>query len=141
MEKMLDRIKIIPKIKEVKISDYGIIKKADIRFKDGLNILVGGNRTGKTNVIDYIQKHDAKSILDLSKGEQVCLLFEGLTISNKCLLIDGVFPLDLKKDEILASLSRSKCQSIITMLEIPEIKADIIETKEFTLRSDGLDQG
>ena len=144
MEELCKDVKVVPKIKEIKITNEGIIKKADIKFKEGLNIITGKNATGKTTLIKAIEKQSLNvwSIEDLirnSQNDKIMLLFYGIAgISlNKCFLIDNLSKYsDQKLNKFLERLAESKNQIIITLADtvnIPKIKAKIIDTESFEL--------
>lgn len=44
----------IPAIRALKIRNYGPIKKADLNFKKGVNVIVGKNGSGKSAVVNAI---------------------------------------------------------------------------------------
>ena len=146
MEGLYKDVKVVPKVKQIKITNEGIIKKADIKFEEGLNIITGKNATGKTTVIKAIEKQSPNvwSIEDLignsSIADKIMLLFCGITgISlNKCFLIDNLLEYsDQKLNKSLERLAESKNQIIITLADtakIPKIKANIIDTESFELR-------
>lgn len=48
-------ISITPAIKSLKIRNLGIIRKADIRFTNGINIVYGSGASGKTTVLNAIR--------------------------------------------------------------------------------------
>ena len=66
---MSNIIIIKPKIKSVEIKNHGIIKNADITFKDGLNIIKGDSATGKTTVINAINSALGKENPIYKNGE------------------------------------------------------------------------
>jgi len=131
---ILEIIKI-PRIKEVEIKDYQIIKRANIRFTNGLNIIVGKSATGKTTVIQYLSERYTQS---RSYGERT--MFEiDRAIGNDTLLIDDALnALDKKNtDRVLNDLSRSGKQIIITAYSediADKIKCNVINTNDFKLR-------
>jgi recombinational DNA repair ATPase RecF len=142
-------ISIIPPIKEITIVDEGIIKRADIKFKDGLNIITGASATGKTTVLNSIKKSQGELCISwesfehsLAAGDKTVLLFNGLLelmslkYKDKCILIDDLFErLDKdKKKIILKKLIKSKLQIIATSIDVKDINANIIDTKSFELR-------
>lgn len=47
-------IAITPAIKALKIRNYGPIKKADLNFKKGINVIVGKQASGKSAVVNAI---------------------------------------------------------------------------------------
>ncbi len=112
-------IKTVNEIKSIKIRNKGIIKKADIKFSKGLNVIIGPNATGKTTVLNYILETSGKS----KNLESACLLIDNI----------GVFA---ESGRMLDSLSKTGTQVIATLLDdknIPE-NANIIRTKDFVLR-------
>jgi len=134
-------IRKIPEVEKIEIKDYGIIKKADIRFSPGLNIITGKNASGKTTVIRYlIEMFDLNS---MAMGNRI--MFEINNELNKnCLVIDdGLERLDQEKlIKVLKNLSNCKRQVILT-LQLSQlsfiknkIKANIINTKDFKLKDE-----
>ena len=81
---LAEHITIVPRIKEIEIKDKGIIKKASIKFKEGLNIIIGPNRSGKTTVIEAIKENSEKAmdgidlLYSLSYGSNTKFLFSGI---------------------------------------------------------------
>ena len=153
-----DGVKIIPKIKSASITNEGVIKKADIQFKNGLNIIVGRCGSGKTTVLKAIEKamHGATEnvaveldnaefsitkINNLSMGNKLMLLMFGIANASldSCFLIDnlmGYADTEIRV-RILKELSKSNNQIILTMVNLPahlKIKANIIHTKDFLKR-------
>ena len=41
-------------VKRIQITDFRNIEKADVRFSEGVNLLVGNNAQGKTNIIEAL---------------------------------------------------------------------------------------
>lgn len=127
----------IPKISKIKIEDYGIIKRADIDFKDGLNIITGPNASGKTTVINFLK--DKYNLKDLPHGEKMMLHIDRVLGLNETLLMDDILgALDERSAlETLNKLSTSGKQVILTLkdyTDISKIKANIINTKNFELK-------
>jgi len=139
-DKSILEISKIPKVDKIKIKDYGIIKKADIKFIDGLNIIMEGT-SGKTTVIDYLKEKFGTDTL--SYGERTMFEIEK-AIGNETILIDyALNSLDHKNtNKILESLSKSGKQIIMTahysdeILEnVDKFKCNIIDSrKEFDLK-------
>lgn len=44
----------IPRVGKIKIRNCGIIKDANIEFKNGLNIITGENASGKSTVVRFL---------------------------------------------------------------------------------------
>ena len=51
---LTNSIRIIPKIESILIKNKGIIKRAEIKFKPGLNIILGNAGAGKTRILEAI---------------------------------------------------------------------------------------
>lgn len=146
---MIDEIEVVPQIFSIDIENKGIIKKANISFNNGLNIIIGKNGSGKTTCIKEIENQSkwVKTLDELKNtfaaGEKIMFSYLGLAgtqISmNACFLIDNddFGRLDKNKlEKTLKGLAESKNQIIITMnsvVEIPNIKANIIDTDSFDL--------
>ncbi len=131
----------MPLIREIKIRNKGIIQKADIRFKNGLNIIKGKNATGKTTALEVIESRFKSVRLDkLSAGERMMLMCLGLSIlpAKDCILVDDINMLNKESLElVLSAFSGSKNQIILTLqdhIKIPKLKANIIDTKDFELK-------
>lgn len=141
----LNNTAIIPKVKTVRIANKGVIKKADIKFRDGLNVIIGKNATGKTTVINALkEKYAGKELTDFSSWEKEMLLLSGLqnTVQNKCILVDGLFSqLETEQiNKIAKELEKSGNQMIATFSDVPgirRIKANFIDTGSFELNTGG----
>jgi len=133
----MEEIIKIPKIDKIKIEDYGIIKRADIGFNDGLNIITGPNASGKTTAIQFLkEKYD---INKLPHGEKMMLHIDSVLGSNETILMDDLLnTLDERSAlKTLDILSTSGKQVILTMnenMDISQIKANVINTKDFELK-------
>ena len=44
-------------LKNIQIKNYRTIKNAQVNFEPGLNILIGKNGTGKSNLLNYIRQN------------------------------------------------------------------------------------
>ena len=63
------------KIKDISINAYGNIKNKDIKLKDGINIILGNNESGKSTLLNYIlsifygisKNKDGKTISDYDR--------------------------------------------------------------------------
>ena len=133
----MEEIQKIPKVDKIKIEDFGIIKKADIEFKGGLNIISGPNASGKTTVINFLK--DRYNLKDLPNGEKIMLHIDRILGLNETILMDGVLgTLDERGAlETLNKLSTSGKQVILTLkdyVDISKVKANIINTKNFELK-------
>jgi len=131
----------IPEIEEILIENLGIIKKADIRFSQGLNLIAGKNASGKTTVINYLIKISDPNLM--AAGNKVIFDINN-EIDKNCLLIDDMFGmLDKEKlVKILKNLETCNRQVIVTM-QISQlahiknkIKANIINTEDFELKNE-----
>lgn len=137
---MENQIIKIPNVERILIEDYGIIKKADIKFSQGLNIITGTNASGKTTVIKYLSEEFVKH---LSVGEKEVFKIENILDDSTILIYnDGLNSLNNELlIKVLKKLIASKRQVIITLInsrfeEIKKsIKANIIETKNFELNN------
>lgn len=134
-------IQIIPKVEKILIEDFGVIKKADINFSPGLNIIIGKNATGKTTFIRYLT--ETYSTENLSKGNKIMLDID--SVLDGTIVIDG--NLDRLNNEFLIKalkkLADSKRQVIVTLARTDrlddikkEVKANIIDTRDFELKKD-----
>ena len=133
----MEEIQKIPKVDKIKIEDFGIIKKADIEFKGGLNIISGPNASGKTTVINFLK--DRYNLKDLPNGEKIMLHIDRILGLNETILMDDVLvTLDERGAlETLNKLSTSGKQVILTLkdyVDISKVKANIINTKNFELK-------
>ena len=128
----------IAEVGDVEIKDFGIIKKASIKFSSGLNIILGRNGTGKTTVIRYL--FDNNNPNKMAAGNRIMLRIDR-KINKTCLLIDGVLGcLDQEKlIRTLKNLENSNRQVIATMVHSDidfkkyKINANIIDTNDFEL--------
>ena len=148
MENSIKSIKgFTSKIKKITIKNEGIIKSVDLKFSDGLNIIMGSGGSGKTTVLKAIEKAKKENVIIkypscdpwAAKGEKIMLLFSEINNKHvdKCFLIDDLLGyLDRIKLEIaLKNFEKSKNQIIITMwgsdhVKIPNV-ANVINTKDF----------
>jgi recombinational DNA repair ATPase RecF len=140
-------IKVVPKLKGILIRNTGAILRADIKFKDGLNIITGKCGSGKTTVMKAIEsRYNAMNLYStMSKGEKIAAQFLGIqnmrfdTKRRGCLLIDNELAVldDHYLQEILQSLAKSKVQTIVTLPELRKvrnIKANVIDTGDFRIK-------
>ncbi|MBU4056115.1 MAG: hypothetical protein KKA41_17290 [Proteobacteria bacterium] len=130
------------KVNKVKLRNCGAIKKADIEFKSGLNIIKGKGATGKSTVIKYLKSKYDK----LSHSEQIMMMLDGFLGLHESLLIDDVLGGMDKKNlsKTLIKLSTFKQQIILTLVEMPQeflskiknskVKCNVIDTRDFKLR-------
>lgn len=129
----------IPEIEKIQIRDFEVIEKADINFSKGLNIIVGGNGTGKSTVINYLIKISDPNIMAV--GNRIMFDIHN-EINKTCILVDDELGrLDHEKmTRILKDLETCNRQVIATLypdqLESVngKVKANIINTKEFELK-------
>lgn len=133
----MDKILKIPKINEIKIEDFGIIKKADIKFKNGLNIITGPNASGKTTAINFLkEKYDMKKP---PYGKKLMLHIDHMLGLNETILMDDALG-SLNQESlirILDKLSNSGKQVILTLndyADISKVNANIIKTENFELK-------
>jgi predicted ATP-dependent endonuclease of OLD family len=131
--------RIIPKIRQIKIKDYGIIKSAKINFKEGLNIIVGPNGSGKTTLINAIREafenKNADVVLWDGSNLNIYSMSDRIlsTLKADCILIDDLIGI-LSKSKIEEAFKiLSGTQIITTMNEIPDVDANIIKTNNFEL--------
>ena len=132
----------IPEVENILIKDFYILRKADIKFSPGLNLIVGKNATGKTTVINYLIKISNPNIM--SKGQNI-ISFINNEINKNCILIDDVL---LRLDDenlikILKNLETCNRQVIATLNTSQfdfikdKIQANIINTESFELNDGG----
>ena len=129
----------IPEIERVIIEDFGIIKKADIKFSPRLNLIVGNSATGKTTVIKYLVKISDPNLM--AAGNRV--MFEINDELNKnCILIDDILG-SLCKEKLIKILKNLETcnRQVIATLHISQlrfiknkVKAKIINTENFELK-------
>ena len=109
-------------IRQIKIENKWPIKRADIKLKKGLNIIIGKNATGKTTLLNELKKLEKKPEHD-----------------KDCWILDDLYegkPISELK-EIVKGIMGERLQVILTMPDSPEIRkldANIIDTKNFELR-------
>ena len=133
---MEDIIKI-PKIDKIKIEDFGIIKRADIEFNGGLNVITGPSASGKTTAINFLkEKYD---INKLPHGKKMMLHIDRVLGLNETILMDDALGILDEKSALktLNKLSVSGKQVILTLkdnFDISKINANIIKTKDFELK-------
>ena len=146
-------MRVIPKVRSIKISEKGIIKRADIEFKDGLNIILGRGATGKTTVIKAFEEAiddspenikvellSGRKLEDMPSKERCMLPIEGVAFSNRCFLMDGEFG-GLSSEQLnkaLKLLAKTDNQVIATLrdrhFKLPQINVNVINTADFELR-------
>jgi|SRR3989338_3455050 len=133
----------IPKVSRVIIKDFGIIKRADLQFSPDLNIIIGEKASGKTTIIKYLLNNACPDYKMKSIGEQIIYHIDLFTDERGILIDDLLTYLDKKKfTYALKKLAKCKRQVIVTLRNnlyslayIKKIKANIINTKEFQLKS------
>lgn len=136
---MENKIIKIPHIERIIIEDYGVIKKADIKFSPGLNIITGMNASGKTTVVRYLAE---VFVNHLSVGEKEVFQIEDILNESTILIDDNLNGLSNELlIKVLKKLAASKRQVIVTLIssrfqEIKtKIKANIIDSKNFELKN------
>lgn len=134
------------KVKKVRIRDYKVIKKADIEFKDGLNIIIGRGGTGKTILIDYLMREFDQMSNIMPLYQKKILEIDGFIGLYETLLIDNDLLPRLyshHRVELLIKLAQSKKQIIIVGYyddekllrdKRKEFKCNIIDTRDFELK-------
>lgn len=129
----------IHSVSKVEIRDYGVIKRADIKFKEGLNLIVGVSASGKTTVLNYLLEE--YHLPTLATGARILFEMEMELEPKSAVLIDDYLDrLDERKlTRILNKLSNSDKQTIVTISQHGfdrikgEINANIIHTRDFKL--------
>ena len=140
---ILSETYMIHKVKKITIMNKCCIKKAEIEFKEGLNIITGRNGTGKTTIINYLKEecNGVQLSTAFARSEKIKAALCGIAglCLGRCLIMDDELARlgdsDLK--EMLGALSESKDQIIITLpnhLRIPDVKANIIRTEDFEMK-------
>ena len=127
----------IPRIDKIKIEDFGIIKRANIEFKDGLNIITGPNASGKTTVVNFLR--EKYNPTNLPNVEKMMLHIDRVLGLNGTILMDDALSRLNQENLIktLNTLSNSGKRVILTLndhADISKIDANIIKTKDFELK-------
>lgn len=104
---------------DLKIENVAVIKKADIFFENGLNILTGETGAGKSIVIDSInavlgERTSKELVRDGEKGAKVTAFFEDISQNVKDLLLE----LDIEQEDdgtllisrVVTADGRSSCK-------------------------------
>jgi len=129
----------IPEVENIDIKDFGVIKRAEIRFTPGLNIILGKNASGKSTVIRYLFEKYTPDLMD--RGRRV--MFEiDKKINKTCIVFDDfLYGLAEKRlIQVLKRLESSGRQVIVTMCSPGidffkhNIKANVIDTSYFDLK-------
>lgn len=131
----------IPEVENIEIKDFGCIKKADIKFTKGLNLIIGKNGSGKTTVINYLV--NLFDINSMSTGQRM-MFYINNEINKNCLVLDGPLYRLVDKNLIKTLKSLEKCnRQVIATLCLPrhdfiknKIKVNIIKTEDFELKND-----
>ena len=124
--------RVAPRRKRVVIRNKGIIKYADIRLKNGLNIITGNNATGKTTVLDVIagtRKQDKIDVLLFRFFKSMCVLIDNF--------VSSAHSLKMLAQPNLASLKIQLVVAVPSTLRIPLsvcTKVNIIDTEKFVLK-------
>lgn len=149
-------IMIIPKVSKLTITNKGPIKSANIIFKEGLNIILGKNASGKTTVVRELAARNKpvnieERLCSAASGERIMFTLDGifgLVGKNECLVIDGLLGrLNYEKlEKVLKKMANEKAQTIVTLIYghaedkiLKDLKANIIYTKDFEFKSEGKD--
>ena len=131
----------IPEIEKVLIEDFGVIKKADIKFSSGLNLIVGKSASGKTTVINYLIKMSDPNLM--AAGNKVTFDINN-EINKNCILIDDILG-RLDKEKLIKILKNLETcnRQVIATLHLSQlsfiknkVKAKIINTKNFELKNE-----
>lgn len=127
-------IETIPNTTSVQIRDYKIIKKADIKFTQGLNIITGKNASGKSTVLEYLKdslSHSQRLLLDIQNElhKSTIVIDTYLEWLNSRDLLEALTELSNCNRQVMITLEPSQVNKIKS-----KIKANIIDTKDFELR-------
>ena len=129
----------IPFIKNIQIRDFKIIKKANLEFKEGLNLIVGKNATGKTTVINFLVEQSGLNLMAM--GDKTLFWIKQEIEKDSVTLVEGLFEI-LDGDKLTSAIelfSKSDRNFIVTInlstyAKIKDkITANIINTEDFEL--------
>ena len=135
-----EKIVKIPRVGKIKIRNCGVIKDANIEFKNGLNIITGENASGKSTVVRFlINKFNPEK---LSYAKKVMLQIDSI-LDGQTIIMDDILSC-LDRENLIKTLNRlsnSERQVILTLNKRilsgikDKIGANIIDTKNFKLKT------
>ena len=53
-------------IKKIRVENYKSLKASEIEFKEGLNIIIGKNGAGKSNMLDFVYRYGSRTPFSFS---------------------------------------------------------------------------
>ncbi len=110
------------RVSNVEITDYKVIKKANIDFSEGLNIITrrakSSNAFGKTTILDYLIENSGQEMMPM--GERSLLQIDSFLGFYETVLMDNILmTLDQEKlIKTLEKLANSKKQVICVITQL-----------------------
>lgn len=89
-------------LSELRVKNFRRLKDAELRFHDGLNVIVGENNSGKTAIVDAIltvlndRTSEIDDVLyeagDRAPGFSIEAMFDGLAIADESAFVEALVP-------------------------------------------------